>query len=89
MSILYKTELHVHTRFSKDSILSYVFLLIMLKIKKINTIAITDHNEIRGAVKYKNRLEKMEGKTRVMLISTSVGVMILLVISIMMIFTSA
>lgn len=58
MSILYKTELHVHTRFSKDSILSYVFLLIMLKIKKINTIAITDHNEIRGAVKYKNRLEK-------------------------------
>ena len=39
--------------------------------------------------RYKNRLEKMEGKTRVMLISTSVGVMILLVISIMMIFTSA
>ena len=39
--------------------------------------------------RYRDRLEKMEGKTRVMLISTSVGVMILLVISIMMIFTSA
>lgn len=39
--------------------------------------------------RYKNRLEKMESKTRVMLVSTSIGVMILLIISIMMIFTSA
>lgn len=39
--------------------------------------------------RYMARLETMESKTRVMLISTGVGVMILLVISIMMIFTSA
>ena len=54
----YKTEFHIHTNYSKDSILSYFMLLVMLKIKKINTIAITDHNEINGALKYKNKLEK-------------------------------
>ena len=38
--------------------------------------------------RYKARLETMESKTRVMLVSTTIGVMILLVISIMMIFTT-
>lgn len=39
--------------------------------------------------RYKTRLETMESKTRVMLVSTTVGVMILLVISIMMLFTTS
>ena len=39
--------------------------------------------------RYKARLETMESKTRVMLVATTVGVMILLVISIMMLFTSS
>ena len=39
--------------------------------------------------RYKERLEKMESKTMVMLVSTGIGVMILLVISIMMMFTGA
>lgn len=55
---MFKTEFHVHTIFSKDSLLSYWFLLIMLKIKKINTIVITDHNEICGAIKYKQKMKK-------------------------------
>ncbi len=38
--------------------------------------------------KYKERLEKMENKTMVMLVSAGIGVMILLVISILMTFTS-
>jgi len=38
--------------------------------------------------RYKERLEKMESKTMVMLVTTGVGVMILLVISILMMFTS-
>ena len=38
--------------------------------------------------RYKERLEKMESKTMVMLISTGVGVMVLLIISILMLFTS-
>lgn len=53
-----KVEFHVHTRFSKDSILNYLFLLIMLKLKKINCVAITDHNEIAGAIKYQKKLKK-------------------------------
>ena len=39
--------------------------------------------------RYKDRLEKMESKTMIMLVSTGVGVMILLVISILMLFTSS
>lgn len=54
----YKNEFHVHTIFSKDSMLTYPFLLLMLKLKKINCVAITDHNEIKGALKYKKRLSK-------------------------------
>lgn len=48
-----RAEFHVHTRFSKDSILNKYFLLLMCKIKKIDLLAITDHNEIKGALKYK------------------------------------
>lgn len=54
----YKTEFHVHTRYSKDSILSYWLILLVCKIKKINTLAITDHNEIAGAIKYKEKFKK-------------------------------
>lgn len=39
--------------------------------------------------RYKERLEKMESKTMVMLITTGIGVMVLLVISILMLFTSS
>lgn len=38
--------------------------------------------------RYKERLEKMESKTMTMLLTTGVGIMVLLVISIMMLFTS-
>ena len=37
--------------------------------------------------RYKNRLEKMEGKTMKMLISTGIGVMILLVVALMQMMT--
>lgn len=53
-----KIEFHVHTRYSSDSILNKYFILLMCKIKKIAGIAITDHNEIKGALKYKKFLEK-------------------------------
>ena len=38
--------------------------------------------------RYKERLDKMESKTMIMLVTTGVGVMILLVVSILMMFTS-
>lgn len=53
-----KAEFHIHTRYSKDSILNKYFILIMCKIKGIKLLAITDHNEIKGALKYSNFLKK-------------------------------
>lgn len=53
-----RAEFHTHTRFSKDSILNKFFILLMCKIRKIKVIAITDHNEINGAIKYKKFLKK-------------------------------
>lgn len=54
----FRIEFHVHTIASKDSLLTKWFMLFMLKIKKINAIAITDHNEIKGALKYKDFFKK-------------------------------
>ncbi len=54
----YKIEFHVHTKFSADSFLGKYLLFLMCKFKKINCIAITDHNEIEGALKFKNFFEK-------------------------------
>lgn len=53
-----RAEFHTHTRFSKDSILNKFFILLMLKLKKIKLIAITDHNEVKGAIKYQKFLKK-------------------------------
>ncbi len=54
----YKIEFHVHTSASHDSILLKYFLLLMCKLKKINCLAIADHNEIKNALKYKKFFEK-------------------------------
>lgn len=53
-----RAEFHVHTRYSQDSLLNKYLLLLKCKIKKIKLIAITDHNEIMGALKYKDFLKK-------------------------------
>lgn len=57
-----KTEFHVHTRISKDSFLGKYLLLFMCKIHQIKCIAISDHNEIKGALKYKSFLERFNIK---------------------------
>ena len=51
----FRVELHTHTRFSHDSILPLWLLYRMLSIKKIACVAITDHNEIEGAFRFRNR----------------------------------
>lgn len=51
-------EVHTHTKYSHDSLLNKWFYLIMLKLKGINTVAITDHNEIKGAIELKKFLKK-------------------------------
>lgn len=62
-----KLETHVHTRYSHDSILCLYILYLMCKIKGINSIAITDHNTIKGAVKFKEKFGtrvKAKGKKK-------------------------
>lgn len=44
-----KTEFHVHTNASKDSLFGRYALLAMCRLRGINCLAITDHNEVRGA----------------------------------------
>lgn len=55
----YRTELHIHTRFSKDSLFPLWLLYLICRIKKISCIAITDHNEIIGAQKFKANYHKV------------------------------
>ena len=54
-----KVELHVHTRYSHDSLLGYGLLAFICKIKKIDCIAICDHNTVAGAIKYKQLFKKL------------------------------
>ncbi|MFK3987035.1 PHP domain-containing protein [Exiguobacterium mexicanum] len=53
-----RSELHTHTKYSHDSWLSYIAYLFMLKVRKIDVVAITDHNEIQGAIHYRDMLKK-------------------------------
>ena len=53
-----RVEVHTHTKYSKDSMLGKYLYLIMLKVRKIDIIAITDHNTIKGGMEYKKFLEK-------------------------------
>lgn len=56
----YRAELHVHTRFSHDSILPLWLLYLICRLRKIDCIAITDHNEVEGALRFKNRHPGMD-----------------------------
>lgn len=53
-----KLEVHTHTKYSHDSLLNKWFYLIMLKLRGINTVGITDHNEIKGAFELRKFLKK-------------------------------
>lgn len=48
MSKQHNMELHVHTRYSKDSLQPLLGIYFLCRIKGIETIAITDHNTIKG-----------------------------------------
>ncbi len=55
----FRVELHTHTRFSHDSLLPLWLLYRMLSVKGINCVAITDHNEIEGALRFRSRYPKI------------------------------
>lgn len=46
-----KADLHVHTTYSKDSVISPKELVFYAKKRGLNAIAVTDHNKIEGAFK--------------------------------------
>lgn len=52
-----KVVFHQHTRFSKDSYLCLWALRLKCKLKKVDCICVTDHNEIAGALEFKNKYE--------------------------------
>jgi predicted metal-dependent phosphoesterase TrpH len=51
MSELLRAELHCHSRYSKDSVLSLEKLIAACKKARINVVALTDHNEVAGALR--------------------------------------
>ncbi len=59
---MYKVEFHVHSIASKDSFLNRYLMLFMAKLKKIDCLAITDHNEVKFAMKNKDFFEKRKVK---------------------------
>lgn len=46
-----KADLHVHTTFSKDSLITPKDLVYYAKKRGLNAVAVTDHNQIEGAFK--------------------------------------
>lgn len=48
-----KIELHMHTRYSHDSLLSFRALYLKLLLSGIDAVGITDHNSIQGALEFK------------------------------------
>lgn len=53
-----KTELHIHTSYSHDSMLSIGLIALICRIKGIDCIAVCDHNTAEGALKARDRLRK-------------------------------
>lgn len=57
-----RLEIHCHTKYSQDSLLSLMFLYLKCRLCKIKYIAITDHNNIIGATKFKKYCEDRGNK---------------------------
>lgn len=53
----YRTEFHMHTRASHDSLMGRHALLAMCRRRHVDCVAITDHNEVHGALELKPWLE--------------------------------
>ena len=60
-----KLETHIHTRYSHDSILCFGLLYIKLRLKGIDCVAITEHNNIDGGIEFKKYCDKRNSKISV------------------------
>lgn len=62
MQTLLRAEFHVHTRFSKDSLLALWLLYFKCRYKKINYVAVTEHNNIKGGLAFSDFCAKRKRK---------------------------
>lgn len=62
-----KIEIHVHTRYSKDSMMPFWAIYLKCIVSGIDAIAITDHNNIDGAIEFKRFCEKRKRKIQVII----------------------
>ncbi|MBR1930270.1 MAG: PHP domain-containing protein [Lachnospiraceae bacterium] len=53
-----KLETHIHTRYSKDSLLCFLPLYLKCRLLHISVVAITEHNNIAGAQKFSDFCKK-------------------------------
>lgn len=60
-----RIEAHIHTKYSKDSFLCFWPLYLKLRLLKIDTVAITEHNTIKGGEKFKEFCDRRGGKVQV------------------------
>src|SRR5512139_3248912 len=51
MQIRIKADLHIHTTYSKDSLITSKDLVFYAKKRGLNAVAVTDHNNLEGAYK--------------------------------------
>ena len=62
-----RLETHCHTKYSKDSMLPFSLLYLKCRLCHIDWIAITEHNNIQGAVEFKKYCEKKKDKLHVII----------------------
>lgn len=62
-----KLEMHVHTKYSKDSLLPFWVLYLKCRICGIDYIAITEHNNIDGAKEFERYCERYGSKISVII----------------------
>lgn len=60
-------ETHCHTKYSKDSMLPFSLLYLKCRLCHIDWIAITEHNNIQGAIEFKKYCEKKKNKLHVII----------------------
>lgn len=61
----YRLEVHVHTKYSHDSILPFWLLSLFCRVRGITHVAITEHNNIKGALAFKDYCDRRGYKLRV------------------------
>ena len=62
-----RLETHCHTKYSKDSMLPFSLLYLKCRLCHISWIAVTEHNNIQGAIEFKKYCEKKKSKVHVII----------------------